>query len=259
MRALEIRGLLHRYRDGTVLKGLDLTVEAGEVLGVFGPNSAGKTTLLRLLCGTLTPAAGEIQLFGRPLPEWPRRELARTVALVPQDAAVAFPYTVLEVVLMGRYPHGGGFGLPTPADLQAAEEALLRTDLIHLAATPVTELSGGERQRVMLARAFAQAPRLLLLDEPTAHLDLAHQAEVLACIAALNREAGLTVILVSHDLNVAPGLCHRALLLKAGEVLRLGGVKEVMDPVLLRSVYGEAIRVEEGPDGPRVFPAPPAP
>ncbi|HEV8663122.1 MAG TPA: ABC transporter ATP-binding protein [Candidatus Methylomirabilis sp.] len=259
MRALEIRGLLHRYRDGMVLKGLDLTVEAGEVLGVFGPNSAGKTTLLRLLCGTLVPAAGEIQLFGRPLPEWPRRELARTVALVPQDAAVAFPYTVLEVVLMGRYPHGGGFGLPIPADLQAAEEALLRTDLIHLAATPVTELSGGERQRVMLARAFAQAPRLLLLDEPTAHLDLAHQAEVLACIAALNREAGLTVILVSHDLNVAPGLCHRALLLQAGEVLRLGGVKEVMDPVLLRSVYGEAIRVEEGPDGPRVFPAPPAP
>jgi iron complex transport system ATP-binding protein len=259
MRALEIRGLLHRYRDGMVLKGLDLTVEAGEVLGVFGPNSAGKTTLLRLLCGTLVPAAGEIQLFGRPLPEWPRRELARTVALVPQDAAVAFPYTVLEVVLMGRYPHGGGFGLPTPADLRAAEEALLRTDLIHLAATPVTELSGGERQRVMLARAFAQAPRLLLLDEPTAHLDLAHQAEVLACIAALNREAGLTVILVSHDLNVAPGLCHRALLLQAGEVLRLGGVKEVMDPVLLRSVYGEAIRVEEGPDGPRVFPAPPAP
>ena len=259
MRALEIRGLLHRYRDGTVLKGLDLTVEAGEVLGVFGPNSAGKTTLLRLLCGTLVPAAGEIQLFGRPLPEWPRRELARTVALVPQDAAVAFPYTVLEVVLMGRYPHGGGFGLPTPADLRAAEEALLRTDLIHLAATPVTELSGGERQRVMLARAFAQAPRLLLLDEPTAHLDLAHQAEVLACIAALNRKAGLTVILVSHDLNVAPGLCHRALLLQAGEVLRLGGVKEVMDPVLLRSVYGEAIRVEEGPDGPRVFPATPAP
>lgn len=259
MRALEIRGLLHRYRDGTVLNGLDFTVEAGEVLGVFGPNSAGKTTLLRLLCGTLVPAAGEIQLFGRPLPEWPRRELARTVALVPQEAAVAFPYTVLEVVLMGRYPHGGGFGLPGSADLAAAEAALVPTDLTHLARAPVTDLSGGERQRVMLARALAQAPRLLLLDEPTAHLDLAHQAEVLACIAALNREAGLTVILVSHDLNVAPGLCHRALLLRAGEVLRLGAVKEVMDPELLRSVYGEAIRVEEGPDGPRVFPVAPAP
>ncbi|MCI0372200.1 MAG: ABC transporter ATP-binding protein, partial [candidate division NC10 bacterium] len=187
MRALEIRGLLHRYRDGTVLRGLDLTVDAGEVLGVFGPNSAGKTTLLRLLCGTLVPAAGEIRLFGRPLPEWPRRELARTVALVPQEAAVAFPYTVLEVVLMGRYPHGSRFGLPTPTDLAAVEDALVRTDLTHLAKVPVTDLSGGERQRVMLARALAQAPRLLLLDEPTAHLDLAHQAEVLACIAALNR------------------------------------------------------------------------
>ena len=107
MRALEIRGLFHRYRDGTVLRGLDFTVEAGEVLGVFGPNSAGKTTLLRLLCGTLVPAAGEILLFGRPLAEWPRRELARTVALVPQEAAVAFSYTVLEVVLMGRYPTAG--------------------------------------------------------------------------------------------------------------------------------------------------------
>ena len=259
MSALEVRGLLHGYRDGTVLKGLDFTVEAGEVLGVFGPNSAGKTTLLRLVCGTLIPSAGEIRLFGRPLPEWPRRELARTVALVPQETAVAFPYTVLEVVLMGRYPHGGGFGLPTPADLAAAEGALARTDLTHLAGAPVTDLSGGERQRVMLARALAQAPRLLLLDEPTAHLDLAHQAEVLALIAALNREVGLTVLLVSHDLNVAPGLCHRALLLHAGEVLRLGAVKEVMDPALLRRIYGEAIRVEEGPDGPRIFPAAPAP
>ena len=259
MSALEVRGLLHGYRDGTVLKGLDFTVEAGEVLGVFGPNSAGKTTLLRLVCGTLIPSAGEIRLFGRPLPEWPRRELARTVALVPQETAVAFPYTVLEVVLMGRYPHGGGFGLPTPADLAAAEGALARTDLTHLAGAPVTDLSGGERQRVMLARALAQAPRLLLLDEPTAHLDLAHQAEVLALIVALNRKAGLTVLLVSHDLNVAPGLCHRALLLHAGEVLRLGAVKEVMDPALLRRIYGEAIRVEEGPDGPRIFPAAPAP
>lgn len=259
MRALEVRGLLHRYRDGMVLKGLNFTVEAGEVLGVFGPNSAGKTTLLRLVCGTLAPAAGDIVLFGRPLREWPRRELARTVALVPQEAAVAFPYTVLEVILMGRYPHGRAFALPTPADLAVAAGALGRTDLTHLAGAPVTDLSGGERQRVMLARAFAQEPRLLLLDEPTAHLDLAHQAEVLACVSALNREAGLTVILVSHDLNVAPGLCHRALLLRAGEVVRLGAVKEVMEPALLRSIYGEAIRVEEGPYGPRVFPASPAP
>jgi iron complex transport system ATP-binding protein len=259
MKALEVRGLLHRYRDGAVLKGLDFTVEAGEVLGVFGPNSAGKTTLLRLLCATLVPAAGEILLFGRPLREWSRRALARTVALVPQEAGVAFPYTVLEVVLMGRYPHGRAFDLPTPTDLAAAAEALARTDLTNLARAPVTDLSGGERQRVMLARAFAQAPRLLLLDEPTAHLDLAHQAEVLACVRALNREAGLTVILVSHDLNVAPGLCHRALLLRAGEVLRLGAVKEVMEPEILRTIYGEAIRVEAGPDGPRVFPASPAP
>lgn len=229
------------------LSGLSLTVEAGEILGVIGPNSAGKTTVTRLLTRVVTPSAGEIRLDGRPLGRLSRSELARWVAVVPQHTPATFPFTVEELVLMGRYPHGPDRFFETPEDLDIAREAMTATGVRELAGRPFVELSGGERQRAVLARALAQRPRLLVLDEPTAHLDLRHQAESVALLRRLNRERGMTVLIVSHDLNLAAELADRLALLADGRLARLGTPEEVIEESTLETVFGCPVTVEKNP------------
>ena len=232
------------------LAGVSFDLAEGEILGVLGPNSAGKTTLIRLLTRILTPTRGTIEIGGQPLPSLSRAELARRIAVVPQDMPQGLPFTVEQLVLMGRYPHGPRRFFETPDDLIIAREAMAATGVLDLAGMRVGILSGGERQRVALARALAQQPRLLVLDEPTAHLDLRYQVECVALLRRVNRERGTTVLLVSHDLNLAGELCDRLLLLAAGTIARLGTPDDVLDETLLTTVYGCAVTVDRhGPTG----------
>jgi iron complex transport system ATP-binding protein len=229
------------------LAGLSFDLADGEILGVLGPNSAGKTTLIRLLTRILAPTRGMIEIGGQPLAALSRAALARHIAVVPQDMPQGLPFTVQELVLMGRYPHAPRRFFETSADLAVAREAMTATGVLDLAATRVGILSGGERQRVALARALAQEPRLLVLDEPTAHLDLRYQVECMALLRRVNRERGTTVLLVSHDLSLAGELCDRLLLLADGKMARLGTPAEVLEATLLTAVYGCAVVVDRNP------------
>jgi iron complex transport system ATP-binding protein len=255
---LELREVAFTYDNTGVrtarpfaMASLSLCVEPGEILGVIGPNSAGKTTLIRLVTRVLAPLAGQILLHGQPLAGASPWELARKVAVVPQEAPPALRFTVEQLALMGRYPHGPARFFESGEDRAIARAAMLATGVLELAALPVEILSGGERQRAMLARALAQEPDLLVLDEPTAHLDLRHQVECAVLLERLNRQRGTSILLVSHDLNLAAQLCDRLLLLAGGSIVRLGSPVEVLDEDLLRTVYGCDVVVEASASGRR--------
>ena len=233
------------------LASLSLAVAPGEILGVIGPNSAGKTTLIRLLTRVVQPEHGEILLDGRRLDAIPADALAREIAVVPQELPQAFPFTVGELVLMGRYPHAPARYFESETDRAIARAAMEATGVLELAALPLDELSGGERQRAVLARALAQEPRLLVLDEPTAHLDLRYQAECVALLRRVNRERRMTVILVAHDLNLAAEVCDRLLLLAAGHAVRVGPPEQVLEEDVLREVYGCEVIVDKAATGAR--------
>jgi iron complex transport system ATP-binding protein len=229
------------------LADLTFGIAAGEILAVIGPNSVGKTTVIRLLTGVVTPASGEVRLEGEALGLLSRTEVARRVAVVPQALPAALPFTVAETVLMGRYPHAPGRFFETGADRARGREVMAQAGVLDLAALPVATLSGGERQRVALARALCQEPRLLALDEPTAHLDLRYQAETVALLRRLRRTAGLTVLLVSHDLNLAAEVADRVLLLNDGRIERIGPPEAVLDEAVLSRVYGCPVVVDKHP------------
>ncbi|MBM4123255.1 MAG: ABC transporter ATP-binding protein [Nitrospira sp.] len=235
-----------------VLKDLAFQVREGEILGVIGPNGSGKTSLLKLLARVLRPVEGVVRLFWRELAGLSQDEVARTVALVPQESQLLFPFTITEMVLMGRFPHQrgrgfAGFGWEGAEDLRLAQEAMRETDVTHLAHRLVSDVSGGERQRAVIARALTQEPKILLLDEPTAFLDLQHQLEICAILRRLNQERGLTIILVSHDLNLASQYCDRLMLLDGGRVFRLGRPQEVIQPDVLETVYRCRVLVDPHP------------
>jgi iron complex transport system ATP-binding protein len=241
-------------RDDTwVLKALDFEVPSGEVLGIIGPNGSGKTSLLKLLAKLLRPQAGRISLFGSELATLSQEAVARSVALVPQESPPVFPFTIAEVVLMGRFPHRqrgwnfGSFGWEGPDDVKVAREAMDELDVLNLANRSIYEVSGGERQRAIIARALAQEPRVLLLDEPTAFLDLNHQLDICRILRRLNQQRGLTVVLVSHDLNLASQYCDRLLMLSEGRVVRIGSPEEVIRPELLERVYRCEVLVDRHP------------
>ncbi len=229
------------------LAELSFEIGAGEVVGVIGPNSAGKTTLIRLLTRVLEPVVGEIVLEGRSLRRWRPAELARRVAVVPQGVPPEFPFTVEELVLMGRYPHAPDRYFEGPDDRAIARAAMEATGVVELAALRLDSLSGGERQRAVVARALAQEPRLLVLDEPTAHLDLRYQAEVAGLLRRLNHERGVTILLVSHDLNLAAEVCDRLLLLAAGRAVAMGPPEAVLNESLLAAAFGCEVTVEKHP------------
>jgi iron complex transport system ATP-binding protein len=234
-----------RRRGGPFTLGpLGFTIARGETLGVIGPNSAGKTTLVRLLTKVLEPTSGDVLLDGQPLGRITRWELARHVAVVPQDVPPGLPFSVEQVVLMGRYPHAPGRFFETAEDLAVGRAAMALTGISELAEAPVASLSGGERQRVLLARALAQEPRLLVLDEPTAHLDLRYQVECVDLLRRINQERDVTIVLVSHDLTLAAEVADRLLLLSQGRLARLGTPTEVLEESLLARVYGCPVLVE---------------
>jgi iron complex transport system ATP-binding protein len=252
MTLAEFRGVSFEYRQSAerrtrpfALSELTFEVAVGEIVGVIGPNSSGKTTLIRLLTRVLEPAAGEILLEGVPVGRLSRRDLARRVAVVPQGMLPQFPFTVGELVLMGRYPHDPGRYFESPRDRAIAREAMEATGVLELADLPLEHLSGGERQRAVVARALAQEPRLLVLDEPTSHLDLRYQVETAALLRRLNRELGTSILLVSHDLNLAAEVCDRLLLLSAGRAAAIGSPETVLDPTLLASVFGCEVVVDK--------------
>jgi len=232
-----------RGRGPHVLTDVSLSVGAGDFVGILGPNGSGKTTLLKLLAGGLTPQRGQILLDGRAIGEHSRREIARRLAVVPQDTHAPFDFTALDIVLMGRFPHLGTFALEGPEDLAIARRALAATGTADLELRPFSTLSGGERQRVVIASALAQSARLLLLDEPTASLDIGHQIEVQTLLSRLNAE-GVTMVLSTHDLNLAAAVCRGLILLKDGRVLAAGSTKDVLTPEALRNLYGVDVDVE---------------
>jgi iron complex transport system ATP-binding protein len=232
---------------GFSLAGVSFTIEAGEVFGVIGPNSAGKTTLLRLLTRVVTPAQGVVRLDGRPVGGLAHAELARQIAVVPQEAPRPFPFSVEQLVLMGRFPHAPGRFFESDEDRAQAVAAMEATGVLALAALPLEQLSGGERQRAMLARALAQQPRLLVLDEPTSHLDLRYQAEAAGLLQRVNSQRGMTVLLVSHDLNLAAEVCDRLLLLCDGRVARIGMPGDVLRREVLEDVFRCAVVVDVNP------------
>jgi iron complex transport system ATP-binding protein len=221
-----------------VLNEISLKVHRGAIVGLLGPNGSGKTTLLRLLAGTLTPAAGFIQIDNVPLSTLSRRELARRIAVVPQETQTTFDFSVLEIVLMGRYPHLAAFELEGARDVAIAREALAATGTSALEARRFATLSGGEKQRVVIASALAQASDALLLDEPTASLDLGFQIDIAALLARLNHERGTTMVVSTHDLNLVATLCTEVVLLKDGRVLAQGATESVLTTENVRALYG---------------------
>ncbi len=239
------------YGGAFRLEDVSFEVAPGEILGIIGPNGSGKTTLLRLVSKVHRPERGEIRLAGVPLERLSRRAVARLVAVVPQESAVAFPFTVEELCLMGRHPHAAGRFFEGPEDRARAREAMAWAGVLDLATRPVDALSAGERQRATLARALAQEPRLLLLDEPTSHLDFRHQRELVALLRRLHRERGVTICLVSHDLNLAGEVADRLLLLRQGQVVKLGAPAEVLEETTLEAAYGCPVRVDKHPESGR--------
>ena len=229
------------------LRELSFALAPGEVLGLIGPNAAGKTTVIRLLSRVLRPSRGTIMVAGEPAESLGRVAVARRIAVVPQDVPQGFPYTVEQLVLMGRFPHAPARFFESREDLRIARAAMAMTGVEALAAEPLDRLSGGERQRVVLARALAQEPRLLVLDEPTSHLDLRYQAECVALLRRLNRDRGLGILLVSHDLNLAAEVSDRLLLLAGGAAVRLGAPEDVLQESLLEAVYGCRVSVDKHP------------
>jgi iron complex transport system ATP-binding protein len=231
-----------------VLRGVSLTVPRGGLVGVLGPNGSGKTTLLKLLAGVGTPSRGRVALDGTPIASLSRSAIARRIAVVPQETHLAFDYTVLEIVLMGRYPHLGAFELEGPHDLAIARDALAATGTAALERRSFSTLSGGEKQRVVIASALAQSAEILLLDEPTASLDLGYQIEIAELLRQLNRERAVTMVLSAHDLNLAASLCRELTLLKDGAVIASGPTGSTLTPDRVRELYGVAadVRFHEG-------------
>jgi iron complex transport system ATP-binding protein len=241
---LRVEDLRFAY-DGAhraVVDGVSLELGGGEVLAILGPNGAGKTTLLHTLLGILRAQSGRIWLEGRALNTCARSEISRMVGLVPQFEHVAFEYSVEEYVLMGRAPHLGMLDLPAEEDRRLAVEALDQLGLLALRRRSMLELSGGERQMVVLARALAQQARLLLMDEPLAHLDLGNKSRILAVIRRLSR-AGVAVVFTTHEPDMVQGVAHRALLMREGRVVASGRTETVMTSEALSQTYGVPIRV----------------
>jgi iron complex transport system ATP-binding protein len=251
---IQTENLIFAYKDKPVLDGLSLSIQSGEMVGILGPNGSGKTTLLKIFSAILS-GRGEVKLNGRAIETYNKRELSRIFAVVAQENQIHFPYTVAEIVLMGRASFHSPFALEGKRDLEVARASMEFTDSLSLSDRYLHELSGGEKQRVIIARALAQEPQILLLDEPSAFLDLKHQVQILALMRQLNREQGLTIVAALHDLNLAALFFRRLVMLRDGRVYRDGPPKEVLTENTIEEVYGIRVRIAPDPSGekPQVF------
>jgi iron complex transport system ATP-binding protein len=247
MAVLSARDLTPKYDQRCVVDGLTAVIPEGKVTMIVGANACGKSTLLRGLSRLLKPAAGVVTLDGKDIHARPARELARTLGLLPQHPTAPDGITVRDLVGRGRYPHQGFFRSWSSKDDSAVQRALAATETLDLADRNVDELSGGQRQRVWIAMALAQETDVLLLDEPTTYLDVAHQVEVLDLVTDLNRKRGTTVAIVLHDLNLAARYADHVIAMKAGGIVALGHPKEVVTEKLVRDVFGLDSRVIPDP------------
>lgn len=246
------------FREKSILSNVSLNVSAGEFFVIIGPNGAGKTSLLKILAGLQKPQSGSVFLQGQNIAGYTRRNISRILAIVPQQIEIGFPFTVKEAVIMGRTPHLGILGMEGKNDFQIAEEAMNFTEVSHLADRKLFQLSGGELQRVIIARAICQQPEIILLDEPTTALDPAHQLKIMDLMERFRQEKGTTIIMVSHDLNLASMYGEKLLLLKDGRMVKIGAPKSVLVTELLEQSYGCRMQVDESPlgGGARVTPIP---
>jgi iron complex transport system ATP-binding protein len=236
-----------RYTDQWVIEDLSFHVEDGEFWGIIGPNGSGKTTLLKMLHGLFNPQRGKVFIDGEELRRMKRSDIAKKIAVVPQEHQINFPFTSLEVVLMGRSPYLGRIQFERRYDFEVAERAMKLTNTLHFAPRSINELSGGERQRVFIARALAQEPEIILFDEPTSNLDINHQVEFYELISRLNQEKNLTILAVSHDINLASEYCRKMLLLKAGRIFKMGSPREVVAEEHITRAYESRVLVDENP------------
>jgi iron complex transport system ATP-binding protein len=244
---IEVRSISFRYHEDWVLQDVSFRVERGEFVGVIGPNGSGKSTLLKILYRFLAPQKGDIFFELVPMKNMDRTDISKKIAVVAQETHLLFPFTVLETVLMGRSPHMGNLMFESQKDLEIAKKAMEWTNIVPFSERPIDELSGGERKRVFIARALAQEPEVILLDEPTASLDIHHQIDFLNLILTLNRERGLTMVMASHDMNLASEFCDRLILLQRGRIYKTGPPEEVITRENIESVYGCKVWIDRHP------------
>lgn len=256
--AIRINDLCHSFGNRAVLRNLSFSVPQGDLFIIIGPNGSGKTTLMRALGGILNPKSGQIEILERRLASYKRKELARSVALVPQALPVDFPFTVEELVLMGRAPYHSVLGIEKKQDHEIAHRAMQFTEVGQLADRRLNQLSGGEQQRVFIARSICQEPQILLLDEPTASLDLAHQVRIMDLMERLKTERKVTIVMVSHDINLAAMYGDQLLLLKDGQKVSMGLPHDILNYQILEETYNCKLLVDHSPLGnfPRVTPVP---
>ena len=241
---LNVLGVTCGYGTSIVLKDASVQINSGDFVGIVGPNGSGKSTLIRTISRVLQPLYGKVLIKGEDIYRLPAAEVAKEMAVVTQERGLDFPFTVRDVVMMGRLPHIKRFARESAKDLEAVARALALTDTILLADRQINELSGGEKQRVMLARALAQEPKILLLDEPTSYLDLNYQIETMELLVRLRRDYGLTIVMVLHDLNLASRYCDYLLVVKQGAIYAIGSPHQVITTDIIKKVYGCEVRVE---------------
>ncbi len=245
--AIEVNNLVCQYDHKTAVDRISFSVRQGEFFIIIGPNGSGKSTLMNAIAGLAKMAQGEIKIKNQPLKDYTQKNLARTIAMVRQQANVDFPFTVSQVVMMGRAPHQGLLGLENAVDVAAVKKALAFTDLQRLADRRIHQLSGGECQRVFIARAICQDPEIMLLDEPTAALDLAHQTRIMDLMEKLKNEKQTTIIMISHDINLASLYADNLILLKEGRIIENGTPDKVLTYNVLEPAYGCSLLVDSNP------------
>lgn len=247
---IEFRDVSFAYEKDRVINDISTRIQPEDLIGVIGPNGYGKSTLLKLLAGVLKPDTGHASFRGNPLSHYKRKILARSIAWVPQDHPVVFPFNVSEIVMMGRNPYLSALAFESEEDMKIAWNAMEMTEVTQFAHRKFNEISGGEKQRVMIASAIAQETETMLLDEPTSALDIKYQVEILNILRRLNREKGMALVLAMHDLHLASKYCKRLLLIQSGRIVCEGSPDEVLKKEVLEEVYGIRLRIfRDGKDG----------
>lgn len=245
---LKVDNVSFAYKSDEILHNISFNVRPGRIVGIVGPNGCGKTTLLKCLNKTLSPFEGVVFLNDSSIKEFSCKEIAREVGMVPQFSASSLPFTVMDIVMMGRDPHIKGLGGETKHDVEIVCEAMEMTGILHLARRASTELSGGEMQRVVIARAFTQEPRVLLLDEPTSSLDIKYQLEIIRVLKEITMRKNIASILVSHDLNMTARYCDELIVMSQGKIAAAGTPKDVLTVDLIKEVYGIETKIYRNPD-----------